>query len=374
MNKILSYDVGIIGGGLAGLTSAIRLAKLKHSVVLIEKNSYPKHKVCGEYISKEVEPYLRQLGLDPFALGAVDISTVRLTTENGKTIDAPLGIGGFGLSRYTLDNALMELAKGHGVHIIHDTVSKVFKKDHGLKIITKSGQHYWLKVVQGAHGKRGKLDKWLKRPFIQKKAPFLAVKTHLTGSFPDHLVALYNFKGGYGGLSKVEGGAINFCYIVNYSIFKQYKDLALFEEKVILKNPALKLVLANTQPVFDQPLTISQINFSEKELSSSEVLMTGDAAGLIHPLCGNGMSMAIQSAQIFATLVDAYLSGRLSRHELERAYRTQWNEEFKSRLRMGRVLARVFTNPNTSNLAFTVLKYFPSLLRKIIRQTHGKPF
>ena len=97
------YDVIIIGGGLAGLTSAIHISKLNFSVLLIEKNDYPKHKVCGEYVSNEVLPYLKHLGFNPFEFGAKRISKFQLTTHNNKSIDAKLPLGGFGISRYEFD-------------------------------------------------------------------------------------------------------------------------------------------------------------------------------------------------------------------------------------------------------------------------------
>ena len=79
MKNITSFDVIIIGGGLAGLTNAIHLSKSKQRVLLIEKNSYPKHKVCGEYISNEVLPYLNSLGIDPIKGGAKQISKVQVS-------------------------------------------------------------------------------------------------------------------------------------------------------------------------------------------------------------------------------------------------------------------------------------------------------
>ena len=75
-----SHQVIIIGGGLAGLVNAIHLGKKGINVLLIEKNEYPKHKVCGEYISKEVLPYLSYLGIDPFDHGAVDIPSMKFYT------------------------------------------------------------------------------------------------------------------------------------------------------------------------------------------------------------------------------------------------------------------------------------------------------
>jgi len=86
----LSYQVIIVGGGLAGLTSALHLSKQGLKVLLIEKNQYPKHKVCGEYISNEVLPYLQALGFDPFEVGAKKITDFQLSTAFGWIWDKPL--------------------------------------------------------------------------------------------------------------------------------------------------------------------------------------------------------------------------------------------------------------------------------------------
>ena len=105
------YQVLIIGGGLAGLVSALHLAKKGVEVLLIEKNSYPKHKVCGEYVSNEVLPYLNSLGIDPVKMGAAKIDKFVLSTISNKLLKTKLPLGGFGMSRYTLDDTLAKEAQ-----------------------------------------------------------------------------------------------------------------------------------------------------------------------------------------------------------------------------------------------------------------------
>ena len=118
MKKRTTFDVIIVGGGLAGLTSAIHLSKLKKKVLLIEKNTYPKHKVCGEYISNEVLLYLNSLGIDPINKGAKQISKVHISTVKSNLIKGELPLGGFGMSRYILDNLLFRKAQDNGVIIV----------------------------------------------------------------------------------------------------------------------------------------------------------------------------------------------------------------------------------------------------------------
>jgi flavin-dependent dehydrogenase len=372
--NLAAFDVLIIGGGLAGLCNAIHLSKFGAKVLLIEKNEYPKHKVCGEYISNEVLPYLQYLDIDPFRFGAVKIDTFQLSTTTNKLISAKLPLGGFGISRYQLDYVLSEKAKKNNVLIIQDTVIDVDFKEDVFSVKTKNKLKFTSKICIGSYGKRSSLDVKLKRGFIKKRSPYLGVKFHVKGSFSENLVALHNFKGGYCGISKVENNTINVCYITNFLSFQKYKNINDFEKNVILKNQFLKEIFENSTSVFEQPLSISQISFETKNPIENHMMMCGDAAGMIHPLCGNGMSMAIQSAQIASKLILNYLKGnKTNRDTLEKRYIMQWNAQFKWRLKVGHFIAMLFRNDKVASILLQVLKRLPFLLPVIIKQTHGKP-
>jgi len=188
------------------------------------------------------------------------------------------------------------------------------------------------------------------------------------------LVALHNFKGGYCGLSKVEDGSINVCYITDFKSFKKHKNIKDFQKNVLCENPNLKVIFENSIDLFPKPLTISQISFANKSPVENHILMCGDTAGMIHPLCGNGMSMAISSGQIVSQLIIRYFNGIIkSRSDLESSYRKSWNREFKLRLKVGRIVSVLFKKYNFSEFMMLVLKIFPKLLPNIIKQTHGKP-
>ncbi|PIF30292.1 flavin-dependent dehydrogenase [Flavobacterium sp. 9] len=366
-------DVIVIGGGLAGLAAAIHLSQNGLKVILIEKSHYPKHKVCGEYISNEILPYLQWLGADVSELNPTHISKFEFTSSNGKAAVAKLPLGGFGISRYTLDNFLYQKALANNCTIIKENVTDVsFSND--VFTITTPSQILSAKIVLGAFGKRSNIDQVLARDFIHKKSPWLAVKAHYSGDIDNDLVALHNFKGGYCGVSKVENNIINICYLADYATFKQYKNIEDYQQNILYKNKHLKSVFENSKLLFDKPITISQISFDKKQPVENHLLMIGDTAGLIHPLCGNGMAMAIHSAKIASELIIDYYSGKLmSRELLERTYRNQWNKHFGKRLFMGRILAKILTNKTITNVLFAIVASFPGLMPAIIKQTHGKP-
>ena len=368
------FDVLIIGGGLAGLCNAINLSKFGKKVLLIEKNEYPKHKVCGEYISNEVLPYLQFLDINPFDFGAVKIDKFQLSTTKNNLIAAKLPLGGFGISRYTLDFELSKKALKNGVTILKDLVINIDYNKDSFFIQTKENEIFTSKIAIGAFGKRSSIDIKMNRDFIQKKSPYLGVKIHVKGDFPEDLVALHNFKGGYCGVSKVENDGINLCYITNFSSFKEFKNIDDFQENVVFKNNFLKEIFQSSTPIFKKPLTISQISFETKKPIENHMIMCGDSAGMIHPLCGNGMSMAIQSAQIASKLILNYIEGEISsRTELEKRYIVNWNRQFKWRLKAGHFIAMLFRKDRIANILLQILRRFPFLIPFIIKQTHGKP-
>ena len=373
MKKKAIFDVIIVGGGLAGLTSAIHLSKREKHVLLIEKSAFPKHKVCGEYVSNEVLPYLNSLGIDPISEGAKKITKVHISTIKSNLIKGELPLGGFGMSRYFLDNLLVKKARLNGVQILKDTVDSINFKKESFTIITKSSGVFQSKITIGAFGKRSSLDQKMNREFIKKKSPYLAIKTHVKGLFPQNLVALHNFKGGYCGVSKVENNAINVCYITEYRSFKKHKNITDFQEQVVFKNEHLKKIFKESTPVFEKPLTISQVSFQTKNPIENHIIMCGDTAGMIHPLCGNGMGMAISSARLASTRILQFLNGEIKTREgLEKQYFRDWNKEFKIRLKTGHFIAWLFRNQTISQIAYSILKRTPSLLPKMIKFTHGK--
>jgi flavin-dependent dehydrogenase len=160
----MKYEVAIIGGGLAGLCLAIQLADAQIKVVIFEKENYPFHKVCGEYISMESYPFIESLGMSLASLNLPMIRHLRVSAPNGKILEQPLGLGGFGISRYTLDASLASIAVKKGVQLMTNTkVNEVHFTTNEFELVTTKG-NFQAQLVYGAYGKRAVIDQQLKRP------------------------------------------------------------------------------------------------------------------------------------------------------------------------------------------------------------------
>jgi flavin-dependent dehydrogenase len=368
----LTFEVVLIGGGLAGLSAAIHLAKAGKIVALFEKECYPRHKVCGEYVSNEIKEYLTFLGVDWDFLNPMNINKTQLSIASGQTISTDLPLGGMGLSRYELDFHLFQIAKEAGVHFFFENVENVAFENQIFTIFSKTIVCK-AEIVLGSFGKRSSLDFKFKRPFLQKKSPWLGVKSHYHGVFPNDLVGLHHFEGGYCGVSKVNENTLNICYLVSYEVFQRFKNVQHFEDEILHSNPFLSEIIYKSERIFEKPLTISQISFESKNRIENHILMLGDAAGMIHPLCGNGMAMAMHSAKIASELVINFLNDKINRSKMEQQYVLQWNHHFKRRLFFGKLLSKALLNKRLNVFLMKLVTQFPSLLSWMIKKTHGKP-
>ncbi len=362
----------VIGGGLAGLTSANLLAKNGQEVVLIEKKVFPFQRVCGEYISNEVRDFLFREDLFPLDIQPSEINRFLFTDTNGNKTYMKLDLGGFGISRYVLDDFLVQRAKSNGVLVkegIQVMGVEFDQKTDQFQVELSDGSEILANRVIGAFGKRSRLDKQLDRSFIKERSPYIGVKYHIRTEAERDVVALHNFDGGYCGINAIEEGKFNLCYLGSRDQLRDYGSIPELEEKVLWKNPILKQIFTGSEFLLEKPEVINEINFERKEPIENHILMIGDAAGLITPLCGNGMAMAIHAGKLAA---EAILNGR-SRAETEQRFEQSWRAAFEQRLWVGRNVQRLFGSKGASVFARKMIQFAPFLANKIMKNTHGKP-
>jgi menaquinone-9 beta-reductase len=375
----LMYDVAIIGGGLGGLALAIQSVQQGYRTILFEKEKYPFHRVCGEYISFESWNFLQELGIPLSDLHLPLIRRLQVSAPNGNMLEHTLPLGGFGISRYYLDDLLHQIAIKEGVVVMQENrVMDVIYSNDRFTLFTNRGETT-ARVVAGAYGKRSNLDIRWKREFTRKRPGklnhFIGIKYHVSSDLPSDLISLHNFKNGYCGVSQVENNKYCLCYLTTAANLRNNQnDVLEMERNVLMKNPLLKEVLLSSTKLFEQPLIISQISFNRRSQVENHVLMVGDCAGLITPLCGNGMSMALHASKLAIREIESFLAGNTSRFEMEQQYEQQWEKHFSRRLATGRMIQRWFGSEFQSDLLIKALKPFPKLVNFLIRETHGETF
>ncbi|UXE65881.1 MAG: NAD(P)/FAD-dependent oxidoreductase [Chryseotalea sp. WA131a] len=373
LNRTEPKTIVIVGGGLAGLVCANLLSQ-SAKVVLLEKKQYPFHRVCGEYISNETIPFLKRNGLYPNFLELPSIRQLWLTSVNGQKAEIDLGLGGFGISRFQLDHFLYQKAKEKGVAVFENCEATQITFQDELFEIETTNKKFTADVVIGSFGKRSRLDKTLQRNFIQKKSPYVGIKYHIRTQHPNHVIALHNFKDGYCGISNIEEGKSTLCYLTHRNNVRQFKSIAEMERQVLFKNPYLKKMFSESEFLYEKPETINEISFETKGPIEQHLLMSGDAAGMITPLCGNGMALAIHSAKVVSELVHQFLQGAINRSQLENQYAQQWRALFAKRLWAGRQIQNLFGSEWASNIAVNLARYTPSIAQFLVKQTHGDEF
>ena len=373
------YDIAIIGGGLAGLTTAIQLRKKGYTVVLFEKNSFPFHRVCGEYISFESWDYLIDCGIDLENMKLPQILKLKVSAVNGHLLTTNLDMGGFGISRYRIDGLLCARARQLGVKIHDNCKVDAIQRISQEYIITSPVGDHRVRMAIGSFGKRSNIDVQWKRGFTLQKPTklnnYIGVKYHVRGAdVSDDTIALHNFKNGYCGVSKIEDDKYCMCYLTTAANLKAAGGIDEMQRAYLYQNTYLKALFEHSDFLFAQPLSISQISFDTKEPVYAGIPLIGDACGMITPLCGNGMSMAMHSGKILVQLTERYLKEQISLDSMLKIYTTEWYKHFALRLRTGRLMQSYAGKTWQTNLLVMLMKNFPLLANKIIKNTHGSKF
>ncbi len=372
------YDCAIIGGGVGGLTLAIQLAGAGRTVILFEKEQYPFHKVCGEYVSMESYDFLERVGMPLSAMDIPIINEVKISSVNGNSFTRKLDLGGFGISRYTLDSTLADIAKNKGVTLLQETKVTGILFEKNLFLISAAQDIYQAKIAIGAYGKRSVVDKIINQrrvKHVSSEKNYVAIKYHVKVELPPNRIELHNFDNGYCGISKVDGGNYCLCYLTkSKNLRDNNNDIKKMEQNVLMKNPFLKKYFTEAVFLYEQPLTISQITFNKRSAVEDHILMLGDSAGSIVPLCGNGMSMAMHASLKAFQLIEQYLDENISRQNLEVLYHNKWNSLFSKRIKTNEYIQYLFGRKLLTNTVIAILKRVPFVTDILINNTHGSKF
>lgn len=373
--KRMNYDVAIIGGGLAGLALANDLAIRGRKVIVFEKGHYPKHKVCGEFISMESHNYLMKICPELSEMDLPLINNFLLTTPGGMEFKTRLDLGGFGISRFVLEEMLYTKAIAAGVNVvINSKVSKVNRLENGQSEIISSTGNYNSRFVCNATGRKSNFEVKEENRH-DNRINYIGVKYHVRISRNRTQIEIHNFPGGYCGISDIEEGKSCLCYIVNSKkLISAGSSIPEMERKFLFRNDKLKNIFENAEFLIKTPVTISGINFNIKRSVNDGMFYLGDSAGSISPITGNGMSMALRSANFLAKEFDRYFDNRISLSELNLLYKNFWSDQFENRIKFSRYLQKLSEYPMLTKGVIALFKSVPAIAAKVIKSTHGKPF
>ena len=353
----------VIGGGPAGSFAALRLAAAGRQVVLLEKDTVPHHKVCGEFLSREAVDYLHQAGVAPLELGAAVIRTLRLSTGS-RAIETPLPFQALSLSRRALDSALLARAEEKGCQVLRGVTAESLAAYTGqwLVALSNGGSMHAANVflATGKHDLRG----FSRAP--AKQSDLVGFKLHWQ-LVPAKLVTLrevmdlFLFPGGYGGLSLIEGGVANLCLVVRRSALRRLGGWRELLAEILRGNRHLHKLLSGASQLWPRPLAISPIPYGYLIAQPHGLWRLGDQAAVIPSFTGDGISIALHSAALAAQM---FLAGS-SAADYSHTLRAQLTRS----MALATWLSRAAVTRPGRTAAFTALPFFPGSMRWIATST-----
>jgi flavin-dependent dehydrogenase len=342
---------------------AIRLAAAGRDVMLLEKERSAHHKVCGEFLSYEAVEYLNAVGVNPLNFGAATIRSVRLCSKN-KVAEAALPFAAFSLSRRALDAAMMTHAVESGCNVQRGVLVDSLKL-HGDVWIAQllNGESLHARSVFLATGKHD-LRGWARGHGIQGN--LIGFKLHWqlepvqTNALRES-IDLFLFRGGYGGLSLVEGNVANLCLVVLPSALRRAGGWTELLTSIVEDNRMLRQRLHGANALWKRPLAVFSIPYGYLVEDDSGLWRVGDQAAVIPSFTGDGMSIALHSGMLAA---DMYLSGA-SAQEYHRRLHTQ----LRRNMSVATLLSRVMVSSIGRTVAPLYLSFFPNAMRWIAATT-----
>ena len=352
-----SHQVAIIGAGPAGSTLAALLASRGVNVALFDKEAFPRDKLCGEFLSYDALPILEPLGVVDAIdrAGAPRIERCRVVGSRLYEFDFPHPARG--VSRLFFDDLLVRTAAARGAVIRTETVNDLPKAT----------------VVAGAWGRWGRFDQQLARSFVNVKDRNFGFKRHYTGhgSRATATIDLYSFARGYLGVNAIEGNLTNICGLVHATRLAGHKGRwDAFVEQLRTEEPRLEELYARHEPAQEHFLSSEPVIFRARSAVEGGVFMIGDASGVIDPLTGNGMAMAIQSALLAAPRILRLLGSPSRRTEIETEYREVHRRFFAPRIAWSRRVAALLSRPRLLDAALATVRA-KSIGAALLRRTRA---
>lgn len=356
------FDLAVIGAGPAGAAAAITAAGFGARVLLLEAGEFPRHKVCGEFVSAEslavLAGLLEHLPEAQRALRDAPVISGTRLFMSGRVLEAAVSPAALSLPRFALDALLWETAKVAGVEARSRCEVLSRDRDGPFTVMTSQGE-FGARAVILASGRWSRFsDKLGGTPGGPK---WIGVKAHFHERNPPNSTDLYFFEHGYCGVQPVGGSVVNACAMVR-------SDRATSLDEVLRLSPELQARTSGWSPLME-PVTTAPLIYRTPTPVRGELMLVGDAAGFIDPFVGDGISIALRSGRAAAVALGRFVRGEVSLDAAALQYESVYRSEFAPLLSAASKVRGLLTWPPFARLlAFETLR-LPGVMPYVIRKT-----
>lgn len=372
-------EVLIVGAGPAGASLAIRLAKRGCRVALVDRARFPRPKLCGEFLSPDVGDQIVALGLaeELRRLRAAPIDRVSLIIPGGPMLTRPLPAPGLGLSRDRLDHALVEAARSRGVEVHEGCRVTAVGPGPEVELHDDHGRHRSRAtvIVDATGARRALAPRSTRRPPPRDRGRWVGLKRNArdAGDTDDRggVVRMIALDRGYLGIAPIEDGGRSLCLLVDGALLHALGGGEALLAHWTRRHPGLEAELAGLVPVQDRFRGIAGVQLGPRP-HQGPAFAIGDAAGMIAPVAGNGVAMALRSASMAVDPILDVVSGRSDLAAARARYRRAWRRAFRPRLEAGRLAQALAVRPPAAAMFVRLASRWPALADGLIRRTRDR--
>jgi flavin-dependent dehydrogenase len=362
-HQFCDFDVAIVGGGPGGCAAALTLRALapEARIVLLERGKYPRHKVCGEFVSPEGVEMLRELGLEVWLgkASAPAIAEARIFAA-GATLALRIQPAGLSLPRIQLDSALWKACTSTGIEC-RQTFTVKDVEGSGPFLVCGERATVSVQAVINASGRWSNLSPHRGRANENGARTWVGLKAHYREQSPSQSVDLYFFKDGYCGVQPVGENTVNACAMVRV-------DAASSMEEVLELHPELARRCRRWERVM-KPVSTAPLLFRKSMPVDGQVMQVGDAAGFIDPFAGDGITLALQSGALAAKVLAGFLRGQVGLSEALQSYAVAYAAGLRPVFERVGWLRRLLTLPMPIQRAVIASLRIPGLGKAMVRRT-----
>jgi flavin-dependent dehydrogenase len=355
------YDLIVVGAGPAGSACAITAARAGARVLLLEKDRFPRHKVCGEFVSSESLGLLRSLAQEPESLDPAPrpwIDSARIFLDE-RPLTLPVTPPAQSIPRFELDAALFASARREGVQAREGVTVRAVEQSSWFTVTTDESS-FAAQAVVNATGRWSQLTQYA----VTGKAKWIGLKAHFRGGAPATSTDLYFFPGGYCGVQPVGKDTINACAMVRAGVARSL-------EEVFARHTALWRHSRDWE-MCSPAVTTSPLYFRKPQTRDRGMILIGDSAGFIDPFAGDGISLALHGGTLAARCLARFLEARCSWDEAHQQYRAAYMKQLAPAFRNAARIRMLLSAPSWVRAGLAHLVGTCPVARLIVLRTRAR--